>query len=611
MFSLVGILKGLLIENEVDRTKQLIIQVSPSSTTNTATTVVSQQTSNRTITLPDETFTIGTPDSVETFTNKTIDASLNTITNLANASIASNAAIDATKIADGSVSNSAFEQLNGVTSPVVDTSSIQTLSNKSIDASTNTLSNIPLTDLLTVPGDANNFLVRNGSGVVVSNTKVVPTGTVVGTSDSQVLTNKDIDGATASNTDRITIPKDTLANLTALSRKQATVVYGSDTLTTYVDNGTSLVPLAAAAFGPFTDNRVLRADGTSNIQDSAVTLTDAGGLTGLTDVAVGTLDLSTNIISSSNNNIVLTASTSTVIKSNLVQVRPTSGTGKFSLFEDTSTGNNRVDIFVPNDLTANREAYLPDWDVFLGSSNVTNQSSAYPATINDGLILCDSSGGTFTVTLPTAANNNGKQIVIKKTDSSFNAVNIATTGGQTIDGASSTTLNTENECLTLIAAGNNWQVLDRKIPSFWQAATFRPDGSGFVSQASQQSFIRRVGDSLECHISLTLNVVGAAPGYIVFPAAFPYSIDTTLVRDQSLPIGTWWGAHSGTQYTFDGSLARTGPVGVNVATPDRFFPSVIGNSGLMQTFTANSYFASGNSDVIYMKLTVPISGWNS
>lgn len=56
-----------------------------------------------------------------------------------------------------------------------------------------------------------------------------------------VVTNKDIDGATASNTNRITLPKDTKANLDGLTRKAGTVVYGTDTQTAYVDNGTSLV----------------------------------------------------------------------------------------------------------------------------------------------------------------------------------------------------------------------------------------------------------------------------------------------------------------------------------------------------------------------------------
>ena len=58
--------------------------------------------------------------STNTFTNKTIDAdgTGNSITNIDNANIKSAAAIDATKIANGSVSNTEFQYLDGVTSAI-------------------------------------------------------------------------------------------------------------------------------------------------------------------------------------------------------------------------------------------------------------------------------------------------------------------------------------------------------------------------------------------------------------------------------------------------------------------------------------------------------------
>lgn len=59
-----------------------------------------------------------TPISTDTFTNKTIDADSNTITNIENADIKAAAAIDATKIHDGSVDNTEFGYLNGVTSAI-------------------------------------------------------------------------------------------------------------------------------------------------------------------------------------------------------------------------------------------------------------------------------------------------------------------------------------------------------------------------------------------------------------------------------------------------------------------------------------------------------------
>lgn len=58
--------------------------------------------------------------STATFTNKTFDAdgTGNSITNIENADIKAGAAIDATKIANGSVSNTEFQYLDGVTSAI-------------------------------------------------------------------------------------------------------------------------------------------------------------------------------------------------------------------------------------------------------------------------------------------------------------------------------------------------------------------------------------------------------------------------------------------------------------------------------------------------------------
>lgn len=64
-----------------------------------------------------------------------------------------------------------------------------------------------------------------------------------------VLTNKDIDGGTATDASRITIPKQAKAALDALSRKVGTVVYATDENKVYYDNGSALVPVGTAISG--------------------------------------------------------------------------------------------------------------------------------------------------------------------------------------------------------------------------------------------------------------------------------------------------------------------------------------------------------------------------
>jgi len=110
------ILKGLRILNDSDSTKALELSVSGS--TNTKTTVTTSQTGNRTVTLPDATDTLVGRATGDVFTNKSIDADTNTITNIENADIKSGAAIDAAKIANGTVDNTEFQYLNGVTSAI-------------------------------------------------------------------------------------------------------------------------------------------------------------------------------------------------------------------------------------------------------------------------------------------------------------------------------------------------------------------------------------------------------------------------------------------------------------------------------------------------------------
>lgn len=68
---------------------------------------------------------------------------------------------------------------------------------------------------------------------------------IVTPSNIATLTNKDIDGGTASNTSRITVSKGLKSDLLALDRKQGTILFATDELVLYYDNGTSLIPLGA------------------------------------------------------------------------------------------------------------------------------------------------------------------------------------------------------------------------------------------------------------------------------------------------------------------------------------------------------------------------------
>jgi hypothetical protein len=114
-----------------------------------------------------------------------------------------------------------------------------------LSGSTNTFTNIPLstgvTGLLPLANGGTN---QDNSSVVFPASGTIPTLT-----STSAFTNKDYDGGTASNTSRLTLPKAAKATLDALTRKEGTIVYGSDTDKVYYDDGAILNEVGSGAAG--------------------------------------------------------------------------------------------------------------------------------------------------------------------------------------------------------------------------------------------------------------------------------------------------------------------------------------------------------------------------
>jgi hypothetical protein len=88
--------------------------------------------------------------------------------------------------------------------------------------------------------------------------------------------------------------------------------------------------------------------------------------------------------------------------------------------------------------------------------NYQLKTANYTLTDIDDIIDCASN--SFTLTLPSAALNNGKQFTLKNTGTG--TITLATTSGQTIDGAASGALTlAQGDSMTVMSNNVNWLVI--------------------------------------------------------------------------------------------------------------------------------------------------------
>jgi len=93
------------------------------------------------------------------------------------------------------------------------------------------------------------------------------------------------------------------------------------------------------------------------------------------------------------------------------------------------------------------------------NKNVATKTANYTALQSDDVLLGDATSGAITITLPTAVGNTGEVFHIKKIDSSVNAVTIATTSSQTIDGVTTQSIGVQYKNITVVSDGSNWSIL--------------------------------------------------------------------------------------------------------------------------------------------------------
>lgn len=125
---------------------------------------------------------------------------------------------------------------------------------------------------------------------------------------------------------------------------------------------------------------------------------------------------------------------------------------------------------------------------------VSAKSADYTVTDTDGIevILMTTSNTDRTVTLPTAADNTDRELVVKKVDSGTGKVILDGEGSETIDGATTLTLFKQYGKVRIKCDGSNWYVIEGPV----EYGTYTPTVSASTNVSSstiQQHFWKRIG----------------------------------------------------------------------------------------------------------------------
>ena len=393
-------------------------------------------------------------------------------------------------------------------------------------------------------------------------------------SGAQVVTNKDIDGGTAANTRRITLPSDTRANLDALDRKAGTLVYATDDSDFLGDNGSTLEDLGGGGSGQGGINHIASTGGENPDFE-----TDTTGYVPYADAA------DTDPVDG-------TAGSPTVVINRTVSVGEVQrGTGSGEIVKDAADRQGEgvsydfdIDpadqssqqtisfdydasvLFAFNGGTAGDESDLMVWIY-----DVTNAALIQPAPFGlDG-------SGQFVAQFQAAPDSTSYRLIW----------HVATTNAGAWD------FFFDNVSVGPSAVTKGAPVSD------W--VSYTPTISGFGTETNVDFKFRRVGDSIDIEGEFTAGTVAASEAQVSLPSLAVASSVAALTVSGHYFKGQNTTAHGGAL------LITPGDTFINFSTSNVFSgTSAIGKA------SANGDAVTASSEVIGLKAYgIKIEGWAS
>jgi hypothetical protein len=85
------------------------------------------------------------------------------------------------------------------------------------------------------------------------------------------------------------------------------------------------------------------------------------------------------------------------------------------------------------------------------------KTADYTALVTDSLIVCDTTSGSITITLPAVSNGTEVELTIKR--SGGNSVTVDGNSTEKIDGATTQTLSNDNDFITVRCDGAQWWII--------------------------------------------------------------------------------------------------------------------------------------------------------